>query len=305
MACTGLWSKRPNQYALALFLVLVGLGSSAANATESVHVVAAESSYGSMVNTIGGDHVQVKSLLDSPAVNPHQFQGSARIGRQLQAADLVVMNGLGFDGWMDPLLKGTVNDHRRVIKASDSGSALVMADHNEHIFYSPRIMLATASRVAQVLAQIDPTHKADYQTGLQRFKSQLLPVHAEVQSLIAAHPNLTVTATVPVYAYMFRLLGYRNQYHDIQFASEENSQPSAQQVKVFLRGLQQHAVALLIYNNQVHNRLTDNEVRAARKAGVPTVGVSAIPLHGENYAQWQITQLKAIHKALDEAKDAA
>jgi len=58
---------------------------------------------------------------------------------------------------------------------------------------------------------------------------------------------------------------------------------------------------LLIYNEQVHNRLTENEVSTAKEAGVPTVGVSAIPLHGEDYAQWQIDQLKAIENALDQA----
>lgn len=292
-------------FALALWSVAALGIPAAAYAKGRIQVVAAESSYGEMVKVVGGDHVRVTSLLDSPSVNPHQFEGSPRIGRELQNADLVVMNGLGFDGWMTPLLNGTSNAGRQVIKASAAGGALVMADNNPHLFYSPRIMLATASRVASVLAKIDPDHQGDYRANLQKFQKQLLPVYARVQQLIASHPDLTVTETVPVYAYMIRLLGYRNHFHDIQFASMDNSQPSARQVKQFLSALQQHQVALLIYNAQVHNRLTQSEVRMARKAGVPTVGVSAIPLHGENYAQWQINQLKAIEKALDGAgKDA-
>lgn len=275
--------------------------SQAAHAQATVHVVAAESSYRSMVKSIGGEHVDVVSLLDSPDVNPHQFKGNPKIGRQLQNADLVVVNGLGFDGWIEPLLAGTSNHKRQVVRASEAGSALLMADKNEHLFYSPRIMLATASRVTRALVQIDPAHKSDFEAGLQKFQDQLLPIYAQVQALIAAHPNLTVTATVPVYAYMIQLLGWHDLYHDIQFASMENSEPSAQQVKQFMQGLKQHKVSLLIYNEQVHNRLTENEVSTAKEAGVPTVGVSAIPLHGENYAQWQIDQLKAIENALDQA----
>ncbi|KEZ76277.1 metal ABC transporter solute-binding protein, Zn/Mn family [Salinisphaera hydrothermalis] len=271
----------------------------AASAASPVRVVAAESSYGSVVETIGGSHVKVVSLLDSPSVNPHQFEASPRIGRQLANANLVVMNGLGFDGWMEPLLSGTSNPKRVVIRAADAASGIVSSDKNEHLFYSPQAMLATASQVAGALARIDPAHTAAYRQGLVRFQAQMLGVYGALQKLIAAHPNLTVTATVPVYNYMLALLGYHELYRDIQYASEENSQPSAQQVKTFIQALQQHKVDLLIYNVQVHNRLTDQEVQTARDSGVPTVGVSAIPLHGENYAQWQIKQLKAIKQALD------
>lgn len=266
-----------------------------------VRVVAAESSYGSIVKTIGGTHVDVTSLLDSPSVNPHQFEANPRIGRQLSQADLVVMNGLGFDGWMEPLLSGTANPDRQIVRAATAASGIVSPDKNEHLFYSPQAMLATASRVAAALARIDAAHTADYQQGLARFRQQMLPVYDAVQALIAAHPNLTVTATVPVYNYMLSLLGYHELYRKIQYASEENSQPSAAQVKTFLQALQQHKVALLIYNVQVHNRLTNQEVETARKSGVPAAGVSAIPLHGEDYAQWQINQLHAIKQALDNA----
>ncbi|RKQ96998.1 zinc/manganese transport system substrate-binding protein [Kushneria sinocarnis] len=283
----------------------LGLAGPAGADEPSVSVVAAESSYGSMVETIGGEHVRVTSLLDSPDVNPHEFKGSPRIGRQLQHADLVVMNGAGFDGWMEPLLEGTHREGRVVVRASEAGSAMIMADNNWHLFYSPRIMLATAGQVTRALIEQDPAHKSDYRDGLEQFRKELLPVYDQIQQLIAEYPNLTVTATVPVYNYMIRLLGYQNLYHDVQFASMRNSQPSARQVSEFLQGLKQHRVRLLIYNRQVHNRLTESEVRTAREAGVPVVGVSAIPLHGDNYAQWQIRQLRAIEQALDNAAEAS
>ncbi|WP_110689777.1 metal ABC transporter solute-binding protein, Zn/Mn family [Salinicola endophyticus] len=282
-------------------LALVCLGATA-QAQAAIHAVAAESSYGSMIETIGGDHVEVVSLLDSPDVNPHAFRADPQIARQLQDADLVVLNGLGFDGWMEPLLESTQSDKRQVIRASEAGSHLVMADQNPHLFYSPRIMLATASRVASALETLDPQHAADYRANLDAFKQTLAPVYSAVQDLIADHPNLSVTATVPVYSYMIALLGYANCYHDIQFASMDNHQPSARQVATFTKALEQRSVDLLIYNQQVHNRLTESQVATAKQAGIPTVGVSAIPLHGEDYAAWQVRQLDAIHAAMDKAE---
>lgn len=276
---------------------IAGIGSAQA----AIHAVAAESSYGSMVKSIGGDHVDVVSLLDSPDVNPHTFRADPKIARNLAQADLVVLNGLGFDGWMEPLLKSTDGDERQVIRASEAGSHMIMADKNPHLFYSPQIMLATASRVARALETIDPDNADDYRDNLSAFQQSLLPVYGAVQQLIADHPNLSITATVPVYSYMIALLGYENRYHDIQFASMDNHQPSAQQVAIFTDALKQRQVDLLIYNLQVNNRLTQNQVSTAKEAGIPTVGVSAIPLHGEDYAQWQIEQLHAIDQALDQA----
>ncbi|WP_110669724.1 metal ABC transporter solute-binding protein, Zn/Mn family [Salinicola halophilus] len=274
-------------------------------ASATVNAVAAESSYASMIETLGGDHVEVISLLDSPEVNPHAFRADPQIARDLHQADLVVLNGLGFDGWMEPLLESTDSEDRRVVRASEAGSHLVMADENPHLFYSPRIMLATASRVASALEAIDPDNAEDYRDNLASFQQELAPIYAAVQALIADYPNLSVTATVPVYSYMIDLLGYQDRFHDIQFASMGNHQPSARQVATFTQALESRAVDLLIYNQQVHNRLTESQVGTAEKAGLPVVGVSAIPLHGENYAEWQIRQLEAIHTALDDAKGSA
>src|SRR5699024_7016651 len=157
-------------------------------------------------------------LLDSPGVNPHEFKGTPRIGRQLQEADLVVVNGLGYDGWITALLKGTPSESRRVVNASRVAGNLIMADKNPHIFYDPRIMLATAGVLARQLQQIDPGHRADYAAGLERFRKSLLPVYARLQRLLATYPNLTVTSTEPIYGYMLRLLGYRSVNQALQLA---------------------------------------------------------------------------------------
>lgn len=268
-------------------------------AQASIRVVAAESSYGSMVKSIGGDHVQVHSLLDSPDVSPNVFEAAPRSGRLVAEADLVVMNGLGFDAWMDKLLAGTPNPRRHLVKASQAASGLVMRNGNWHLFYSPRAMLATASRVATELQRLDPAHTADYQAHLQAFEQRLQAVYAQVQRLIAEHPDLDVSATVPVYGYMFRLLGYRVHDQAVQFALMNGSQPGARQVSHFVQGLQHHHVHLLVYNKQVQNRLTRMLIQTARDAGVAVVGVSAIPLHGQDYVQWQVDQLQAIEHALE------
>lgn len=295
--------RLPLVQAAVLFLFASTL-SSAANAAgqASVRVIAAESSYGSIVRTIGGPHVEVTSLLDSPDVDPHAFKASPDVARQISGADLVIMNGLGYDAWMEKLLQGSAATRRKVIVASMAASYLILPNRNPHLFYSPRAMLVTASHIAHALAELDPAHSADYAAGLARFREQLLPVYAHVQQLIAAYPQLTVAATEPVYGYMLHLLGYRILYQKLQFATMNGSQPSARQVAAFTQGLNNGTVDLLVFNRQVHDRLTQSLVATAKKAGVAVVGVTEMPLHGKNYVKWQIGQLQAVRRALDNSK---
>src|SRR5438128_2098631 len=84
-----------------LLMRAAGLASSAGSHSNRVSVVAAETFYGSMLQQIGGKNVEVTSLLDNPAADPHEFEASPETARDLAGARLVVKNGIGYDSWVD------------------------------------------------------------------------------------------------------------------------------------------------------------------------------------------------------------
>ena len=86
---------------LALF---VGGGGAAARAERQVKVIASFSILGDMITNVGGARVQVTTLV-GPNGDAHVFEPTPADAKAVSAADLVIVNGLGLEGWMDRLIK--------------------------------------------------------------------------------------------------------------------------------------------------------------------------------------------------------
>src|ERR1700747_220355 len=78
-----------------------------AHAAGKIAVVAAENFYGGVAQQIGGDRVSVVSILNNPDQDPHLFEVSPAIIRQVAAAQVVLYNGAGYDPWVEQVLGAT------------------------------------------------------------------------------------------------------------------------------------------------------------------------------------------------------
>ncbi|HET7912361.1 MAG TPA: zinc ABC transporter substrate-binding protein, partial [Pseudolabrys sp.] len=86
---------------LALLLALPLAQATPGRAAESqIAVVAAENFYGDIARRIGGDRVSVVSIMNNPDQDPHLFETTPGIVRQIAAAQIVILNGANYDSWM-------------------------------------------------------------------------------------------------------------------------------------------------------------------------------------------------------------
>ncbi len=92
--------------------------ASAAPAAEKVNVVASTNIYGQLASQIGGDFVEVTSIIDSVTVDPHTYEASAQDKLLVEQAQLVINNGGGYDAYIDTLLGD--RDVERVIAVESS-----------------------------------------------------------------------------------------------------------------------------------------------------------------------------------------
>lgn len=76
-------------------------------AGDAVTVVASTNVYGQIAEAIGGDHVEVTSIVTSGAQDPHSFEASARDQLAVSEAELIIENGGGYDSFMDALIDGS------------------------------------------------------------------------------------------------------------------------------------------------------------------------------------------------------
>jgi len=282
---------------LRVCLPWVGALAAAAHAAP-VPVVAAESTYGVIAQAIGGDQVTVDSIIRNPNVDPHSFEATPEVARQVARARIVLLNGLGYDAWMQQLLAANPAPQRVVIVAAQLDPSRILADRNPHVFYDPVVMQRVAQRLTGELQRLDPAHAAQFAQRLAAFDADLRRLIAAQAALAMAHPRLQVSATEPVAGYLLRQLGWVSLGQKLQFDVMNGTEPSPAEVARFEDDLRQHKAALLFYNRQVNDPLTSRLRAIARQAGVAVVGVDEFVPPQTSYVQWQLQTLDAIGRAL-------
>ena len=99
-------------------------------------VVASTDVYGELVSAVAGDTVAIRSIIDDPSKDPHEYEVSARDQLDLSHADLVVRNGGGYDDFIDTMLSASDNTDVPVIDAVElSGYDASSPQFNEHVWY--------------------------------------------------------------------------------------------------------------------------------------------------------------------------
>lgn len=286
-----------NRLALALAALLgLGAGPAAAQVPVPVSIVAAENFYGDVARQIGGDAVDVASVLSNPDQDPHLFEASAAVARELAAARLVIVNGADYDPWMAKLLKAATSPGRRVIEVA----ALVRRKpgDNPHLWYDPATMPALARALAAELAALDPAHAADFQRRLSAFTASLAPLAGKVAEMKRRYAGQPATATEPVFGYMAEALGLKMRNGRFQLAVMNDTEPRASDVAAFEADLKGRRVRVLLYNSQTSGALTRRLQALAQDSKVPVVGVTETEPAGLTYQEWMMRQLMALDLAL-------
>ena len=263
---------------------------------KKIVVVAAENFYGDVARQIGGERVSVISVLGNPDQDPHLFETTPSLVRQIAAADVIIYNGAAYDPWMDKLLTVTAAPGRAVLVAADLVHKQAGAD--AHLWYDPPTMPAVATALATTLSTIDPAHKNDYAARLKTFLASLAPLNEKIAAIAEKYGGAPVTATEPVFGYMAAALRLTMRNAAFQLAIMNNTEPSARDLAQFEQDLKTHKVRLMFYNTQASDRLVRRLVDLARAANVPVVGMTETCPPDLSYQAWVLRALEATEKAL-------
>jgi zinc/manganese transport system substrate-binding protein len=278
---------------LAVVLLLMALLPAAAAAP--IQVVAAENFYGDIASQIGGPDVRVTSILENPDVDPHLFETSPSVARAVVGGRIVVYNGIDYDPWMAKLIAAAGGSRTVIIVARLLGKRL---GDNPHIWYDPQTMPVLATALAAAFATADPVHRGDFAQRLEVFRHSLRRVTAKIALLRARLAGTPVTATEPVFGYMFAALGMQVRDRRFQLAVMNNTEPSAAGVAAFEDDLKSHKVRLLVYNSQASDPVATRMVGIAEASRIPVVGATETEPPGEDYQSWMMRELDAVDRAL-------
>ena len=279
-------------------LVALGLAMTMGAAGQELKpsVVAAENFYGDIARQIGGDRVEVASILSNPDQDPHLFETTPTIVRQIAAARIVIFNGADYDAWMDKLLRAAPRVERTVLAVAELVNK--KAGDNPHLWYDPATMPTVARALAGAFSKADPAHAAHYAARLATLLAALERIGGKVAEIRAKYAGVAITATEPVFGYMATALGLKVRNERLQMAVMNDTEPSARDIAAFEQDLKEHRVRVLLYNKQTSTKLTQRMLEIARRAKIPVVGVTETQPMAMSYQDWMLMQLAELQNAL-------
>lgn len=281
---------------LVLAVVCFLTGPALAAAAGRLNIVAAENFYADVARQIGGPQVEVTSILNNPAMNPHLFEVSPSAARAVSRAQIVIYNGIDYDPWMPKLLAAARNTQRTTIDVAKLAGK--RRGDNPHIWYDTNTMIAFAKVLAQTLASADPAHQADYRRRLARFQHSMQPIETKISVLRGRLAGTPVTATEPVFGYMLDALGMSVRNKLFQLSVMNGTEPGATEVAALENDLKTQRVRLLVYNGQTSDPLAARMRRLAMESRIPVLAVTETEPPGKTYQAWIMSELDAVNQAM-------
>jgi zinc/manganese transport system substrate-binding protein len=278
-------------------------GSSSTTSAHKIVAVGAENEYTSVLQQVGGQYVQASAIMSNPNTDPHTFEASASVAREISSAQLVVQNGVGYDTFMDSIEKAVPDSGRKLINVQKL-RGLPDSTPNPHLWYDPATMPAVANAVASDLAAIQPAHAAYFKANARKFVSSLGPWIQALGSFKEKYPNTPVAVTEPVADYLLQAAGADIKTpFEFQADIMNGTDPSAQDVALERSLFTGHKVKVFLYNRQVTDTLTESFISLAQANGIPVVGVyETMPTPGYTYQSWMLAEIKALQQAVTSKK---
>jgi zinc/manganese transport system substrate-binding protein len=283
---------------------VTGCGGGAQSATAGggkIVAVGAENEYANVIEQIGGSYVKVTAIESNPNTDPHTFEASPSVAEAVGAAKLIVENGVGYDTYMEKIESASSNSARKVINVQKL-LGLPESTPNPHLWYKATTMPAVGKAIVSDLSALQPAHAAYFQAKATKFDESLKPWYAAIAKFKASYPNTPVATTEPVGDYMLEAAGTKNLTpFSLQADIMNGTDPAPQNVTLQNGLFSGHKVKVFVHNQQVTDSLTESFVQAAKRAGIPVVGVyETMPTPGYDYQSWMLAEVKALEKAVVE-----
>lgn len=233
-------------------------------------VVATFSILADFIGEVGGERVQVTSLV-GPDRDAHNFEPSPADAARIAGARLVVANGLGFEGWIGRLLKASGSKAEIVTASRGVKTIAPPADHHHHggakidphAFQNVVNARLYVANIRDALSLADPDGKAVYERNAARYAAELDRLEAEVRAEIARIPAARRRVITSHDAFGYFAAAYGFTFIAPRGVSTE-SEISARDIARIVRQIKAEKIPAVFLENVADERLMD---RIAKESG--------------------------------------
>lgn len=309
-------------------------GADSGSSSGPIAVTATTNVWGSIAEFIGGDMVEVTSIIDQPNIDPHSYEPSARDLLAVEDAEMVLVNGGGYDSFMESLIDQS--EGSRLILRAVAGENSHDHDHddgeehaheededhaheddehkdeghdhdshvegNEHVWYDFEVVEEVADQLLASLTQLRPESAGDFQANHQVFVDELEVQELRLEALRERALGFGVFSLTPLASIMIEDAGF-DEYAPTDLLSaveEERDIPPAaiaEAEEIFANP----DLLMVITNDQVTDTQMQNMEALAESQGLPVIGLSElIPNEDWDYLDWMANNLDLLQSTVFE-----
>jgi zinc/manganese transport system substrate-binding protein len=239
---------------LRLWLILTALVASVLPAgAEPLKMVATFSILGDFARNVGGSSVDVTTLV-GPDSDAHVYSPTPADAKKIAGAKLIVVNGLGFEGWLPRLVQSS-GSKAKIVTATDGIAPLRFGSAADpHAWQSVGNAKTYVANIRDALATADPANAGQYRANADAYLAKLDALDREVREAIAKLPpaRRKVISTHSAFDYFAASYG-------IEFIAplgvSTESEPSARDIAKIITQVKQAKIPALFLENVTDPRL--------------------------------------------------
>lgn len=272
-----------------------GSGQSTSEKNGTIEVAASVNQWGTVAKALGGDNVNVTSIINSTNVDAHDYEPTTSDIAKLQKAQVIIVNGAGYDAWA---VKATQTANATIVNAAEIGG--VNDGENPHVWFSADVRKAVAQAITEAYEQADAAKKNDFDKMNDQWTAEENNVESKIAEVKQKTDGLAYAATESVASYLAEDMGLADATPSgYARATANESEPTPTDIKQFTDALKAGEIKLLVVNTQEESELTGEITDAAKSVEVPMVELTEqMPEQYDSLTDWMAALVDAFSQAI-------
>lgn len=272
-----------------------GSGQSTSEKNGTIEVAASVNQWGTVAKALGGDNVNVTSIINSTNVDAHDYEPTTSDIAKLQKAQVIIVNGAGYDAWA---VKAAQTANAIIVNAAEIGG--VNDGENPHVWFSADVRKAVAQAITEAYEQADAAKKNDFDKMNDRWTAEENNVESKIAEVKQKTDGLAYAATESVASYLAEDMGLADATPSGYVRATANeSEPTPTDIKQFTDALKAGEIKLLVVNTQEESELTGKITDAAKSVEVPMVELTEqMPEQYDSLTAWMEGLVDAFSQAI-------
>lgn len=272
-----------------------GSGQSTSEKNGTIKVAASVNQWGTVAKALGGDNVNVTSIINSTNVDAHDYEPTTSDIAKLQKAQVIIVNGAGYDAWA---VKAAQAANATIVNAAEVGG--VNDGENPHVWFSADVRKAVAQAITEAYEQADAAKKNDFDKMNDQWTAEENNVESKIAEVKQKTDGLAYAATESVASYLAEDMGLADATPSgYARATANESEPTPTDIKQFTDALKAGEIKLLVVNTQEESELTGKITDAAKSVEVPMVELTEqMPEQYDSLTAWMEGLVDAFSQAI-------